>query len=229
VPAGEFMMGSPANEEGRRGNESPQHKVKIARAFAVSRFEVTFDEWDACVARGGCAYQPVDHGWGRGRRPVIEVSWEEAQRYAAWLSKQTGKPYRLLSEAEWEYAARAGSDKAFSWGDKIGEGNANCNGCGSKWDNRETSPVGAFKPNAFGLDDMAGNVWEWVQDCSQDNYTGAPTDGSAWESGGCTLRVLRGGSFDFEPPAVRSAERRTNTADYKDKTMGFRLARTLSP
>ena len=123
--------------------------------------------------------QAGDSSFGRGTRPVINVSWDEAQQYVAWFSKMTGRPYRLLTEAEWEYAARAGSTTAYYWGDEIGKGNANCNGCGSQWDNRETSPVGSFKPNKFGLYDMAGNVYQWVQDCYHDDYDGAPTDGSA--------------------------------------------------
>ena len=164
IPAGEFMMGSPATEEGRYSNEGPQHKVTIAKPFAVSKFDVTFADWDACVSVGGCP-QLGDSSFGRGTRPVINVNWNDAQQYVAWLSKMTGQPYRLLTEAEWEYAARAGATTAYYWGDEIGVGNANCNGCGSQWDGRETAPVGSFKPNAFGLYDMAGNVVQWVQDC----------------------------------------------------------------
>ena len=134
VPAGEFMMGSPATEKGRSTNEGPQHKVMIAKPFAVSKFDVTFADWDACVSVGGCP-QVGDSGFGRGTRPVINVSWDEAQQYVAWFSKMTGRPYRLLTEAEWEYAARAGSTTAYFWGDEIGKGNANCSGCGSQWDN----------------------------------------------------------------------------------------------
>src|SRR5437868_4027030 len=173
VPAGEFALGSPATEKGRRENEGPQHKVKIAKPFAVSKFPVTFADWDACVSVGGCP-QIGDNGYGRGTRPVINVNWNEAQQYVSWLSKMTGRPYRLLTESEWEYAARAGTQTAYFWGEEIGKDNANCNGCGSQWDNRGTSPVGSVKPNAFGLYDMAGNVWQWVQDCYQNNYNGAP-------------------------------------------------------
>ena len=190
VPAGEFMMGSPANEEGRYPNEDLQHRVTIAGPFAVSKFEVTFDEWDACVAYGDCEPRVSDSGFGRGQKPVINVTWDDAQRYAAWLSKMTGKPYRLLSEAEWEYAARAGSNKRYSWGDEIGKGNANCRACGSEWDAKQTAPVGSFAANQFGLYDMHGNVWEWVEDCYHGNYEGAPTDGSAWTAGAnCSKRV----------------------------------------
>ena len=228
VPAGEFIMGSPANEKGRF-LESPQHTVAIARPFAVSKFEVTFDEWDACVAYGDCEPRVSDGGWGRGRRPVINVTWDDAQRYVAWLSRMTGKPYRLLSEAEWEYAARAGSDKPYSWGDEIGKGSANCNVCGSEWDNIQTAPVGSFATNQFGLHDMHGNVWEWVEDCFNSSYEGAPNDGSAWTAGSdCPRRTIRGGSWHYDPEGVRSASRRGVSVSRFDD-LGFRVGRTLSP
>jgi formylglycine-generating enzyme required for sulfatase activity len=228
VPAGEFMMGSPVNEKGRLVNEGPQHRVTIARPFAVSKFEVTFADWDACVSVGGCPHVS-DSGFERGTRPVINVSWDEAQQYGAWFSKMTGRPYRLLTEAEWEYAARAGSTTAYFWGEQIGKGNANCNDCGSQWDSRQASPVGSFKPNAFGLYDMAGNVWQWVQDCNHDNYNGAPTDGSAWTIGDCGRRVVRGGSWGNVPQYLRSASRDWYGATDRDFHIGFRLGRTLTP
>jgi formylglycine-generating enzyme required for sulfatase activity len=144
------------------------------------------------------------------------------------LSFMTGKQYRLLTEAEWEYAARAGSTTTYAWGEEIGKNNANCNGCGSQWDNRETSPVGSFPPNAFGLFDMAGNVWQWVQDCYPDSYNEAPTDGSAWTSDDCFTRVVRGGSWDSYPASVRSASRRRAEADSRTANIGFRIAGSLS-
>ena len=228
VPAGSFAMGSPATEKGRNTNEGPQHSVTIAKPFAVSKFEVTFADWDACVSVGGCP-QVNDSGFGRGTRPVINVSWDDAQRYAAWFSEMTGQTYRLLTEAEWEYATRAGSTTAYFWGDEIGKGNANCSGCGSQWDDRQTSPVESFKPNAFGLHDMAGNVWQWVQDCYHDDYNGAPTDGSAWTSGDCNRRVVRAGSWFFKPQDLRSANRNRNATGARNYHFGFRLGRTLSP
>src|SRR4029077_15432546 len=206
VPAGEFMMGAPAHEKGRYDNESPQHRVAIASPFAVSMFDVMFADWDACVSVRGCP-QIGDSGFGRGTRPVINVSWDEAQQYVAWFSKMTGRPYRLLTEAEWEYAARGGSTTAYFWGDDIGKENANCSGCGSQWDNRQTSPVGSFNPNAFDLYDMAGNVWQWVQDCYHGNYDAAPTDGSAWPIDDCSQHVVRGGSWCYLPQNIRSAGR----------------------
>ncbi len=227
VPAGEFMMGSPANEKDRYDDEGPQHKVTIVKPFAVSRFDVTFADWDACVSVRGCP-QVGHSGFGRGARPVINVSWDEAQQYVAWFSKMTRRPYRLLNEAEWEYAARAGSTTAYFWGDDIGKENANCSGCGSKWDGRETSPVGSFKPNACGLYDMAGNVWQWVQDCYHDDYDGAPTDGSAWTIDACSRRVVRGGSWGDRPQHLRSAVRDGYSTDLRGNRIGFRLGRTLS-
>ena len=228
IPAGSFVMGSPATEKGRYTNEGPQHEVVLAKAFAVSKFDVTFADWDACVSVGGCP-QVSDSGFGRGTRPVINVTWDEAQQYVAWFAKMTGRPYRLLTEAEWEYAARAGSTTAYFWGDDIGKNKANCIGCGSQWDNRGTSPVGSFKPNAFGLYDMAGNVWQWVQDCYVANYNGAPTDGSALSIDDCGFRVVRGGSWSSGPRSLRSATRSGSTTGNRSGNIGFRLGRTLTP
>jgi formylglycine-generating enzyme required for sulfatase activity len=227
LPAGEFMMGSPMNEKGRYANEGPQHRVRIARPFAVSKSEVTFDDWDACFAVGGCT-QVSDSGLGRGTKPVINVSWHDAQQYVEWLSKMTGKPYRLLSEADWEYSARAGSTAAYSWGDEIGEGNANCDGCGSQWDKRQTAPVRSLKPNAFGLHDMHGNVWEWVEDCYKDSYNDAPTDGSPQIAGDCSRRGVRGGSWNNDPIYLRAAYRGPNSTGLRSLVLDFRVARTLS-
>jgi formylglycine-generating enzyme required for sulfatase activity len=226
VPAGSFMMGSPASEKGRDASEEPTHTVTIARPFAVSKWHVTFADWDACAAVGGCP-QIRDNGMGRDSKPVINVNWEEAQQYVTWLSAMTGRSYRLLTEAEWEYAARAGTTTTYYWGDNIGQGNANCKGCGSPWDNRETSPAGSFKPNAFGLYDMHGNAWQWVEDCFHDDYEDAPVDGSAWISGECKTRVIRGGGYINSPSQLRIARRADNPSDNKDHMLGFRIARTL--
>lgn len=227
IPAGEFTMGSPVAEQSRFTDEDPQHLVTIAKPFAVSKYDVTFADWDACVSVGGCL-KAVDSAMGRDIKPVINVSWDDAQQYVAWLSKMTGQPYRLLTEAEWEYAARAGTTTAHYWGDEIGKGNASCDGCGSKWDNRQTSPVGLFKPNAFGLYDMAGNVLQWVQDCYHGDYKEAPTDGSAWTTGDCGNRVVRGGSWDSGPQFLRSASRNGGTTGDRYYSLGFRVGRTLS-
>jgi formylglycine-generating enzyme required for sulfatase activity len=230
VPGGDFTMGSPDSEDGHTGAESPRHRVAIARSFAVSRFEVTFDEWDACIAQGGCAHPPGDQGWGRGRRPVINISWDDIQGYLAWISRKTGKSYRLLSEAEWEYAARAGTDTAYSWGDAVGRGHANCDGCGSQWDNKRTAPVGSFAANGFGLFDMHGNVWEWVQDCPSNSYDEAPQDGTAQTRPNCSYRILRGGAWGSNPRNVRSADRFGYASPHiRSSTYGFRVGRTLAP
>jgi formylglycine-generating enzyme required for sulfatase activity len=231
VPAGSLRMGSPAAEKGRDVDEGPEHRVVFANPIAVSKFQVTFADWDACVSAGGCQKEgrADDAGWGRGPRPVIFVSWDDAQGYVAWLSRMTGKSYRLLSEAEWEYVTRAGSTTAFFWGEEFGKNKANCNGCGGQWDNLQTSPAGSFKPNAFDLHDTVGNVWQWVQDCYHDNYSGAPADGSAWTSGGCSLRVVRGGSWGSNPQDLRSANRGRDPADARDNDVGFRVGRTLLP
>ena len=160
---------------------------------------------------------------------MINVSWEDAVAYAEWLSAQTGERYRLPSEAEWEYAARAGSATKYSWGNEIGHNRANCNACGSQWDGEKTAPVGSFGPNAWGLHDMHGNLWEWVQDCWNDNYQGAPADGSAWTSGDCEIRVLRGGSWINQPGYLRAAFRNWFTTGGGASALGFRVARTLTP
>ena len=230
VPSGSFEMGSPSSEYGRRDNEGPVHRVRIGRSFAVGVYEVTFGEWDACMSGGGCGgYRPSDESWGRGRRPVINVSWEDAKAYVGWLSRKTGEEYRLLSESEWEYVARAGTRTAYWWGDGIGRNRANCEGCGSRWDDEQTAPVGSFSANGFGLYDVHGNVWELVEDCRNGSYAGAPVDGSAWESGECGRRVLRGGSWVDVPRGLRSAYRVGVTSGNRGINGGFRVARTLTP
>jgi formylglycine-generating enzyme required for sulfatase activity len=235
VPAGTFTMGSQPREEGRFDREGPQRQVTIARPFAVGKFEVTFAEWDACVSAGACAANknPSDHGWGRGTRPAINVSWDDiTTEYLPWLSRKTGRTYRLLTEAEWEYAARASSQAKYTWGDEIGTSRANCDGCGSLWDKKQSAPVGSFDTNAFGLHDMHGNVWEWVEDCWHGSYAGAPADGSA-STTSCseTSRVLRGGSWNDSPLGLRSAHRIRIRPAVRifNYGSGFRVGRTLNP
>jgi formylglycine-generating enzyme required for sulfatase activity len=228
IPAGTFTMGSPASEQGRSDWEGPQQTIRIPRSIAVGRFEVTFAEWDACVAGGGCGgHRPSDQGWGRGNRPAIDVSWQDAQAYVSWLNQRVpGGGYRLLTEAEWEYAARAGSTTAYPWGSSIGSGNANGVDSGTQWSGRQTGPVGSFAANAFGLHDMHGNVWEWTQDCSRGDLNGQPSDGSAFTSGSCGSRVLRGGSWGSSPQFLRSANRIGNSPGGRFNYVGFRVART---
>jgi formylglycine-generating enzyme required for sulfatase activity len=233
VPAGKFTMGSPQGELKRTSDEGPQHPVTFAQSFAVGRFELTFDEWDACVTDGGCGgYKPDSQGWGRGRRPVINVSWDDAKAYLAWLTKKTGKSYRLLSEAEREYATRAGTTTPFWWGNSIATSQANYNGTpygsGIKGEYRgRTVAADSFEPNAWGLYQVHGNVYEWTEDCGHDNYQGAPADGSAWTSGDCGSRVIRGGSWDYDAEYLRSASRLAYATDTRDVWLGFRVARTL--
>lgn len=248
VPAGTFAMGSPPTDKNALTTELPQHPVTIAAPFAVSRFELTFDEWDTCFHHGGCIENTIDAGFGRGENPVTYVNWNDAQQYVAWLSRMTGKHYRLLSEAEYEYSTRARTTTEYPWGNELqfkGQTMANCAGCGSQWDGLQTAPVGAFRPkmsgfyefvgtfppNKFGLHDMVGNVFEWVQDCYHPTYQGAPGDGSAWlgSSGDDCKRVVRGGSWNEPPVALGSAFRYGNSADARVNFFGFRVARTLSP
>ena len=231
IPAGSFRMGCVSGVE-CRDNEFAVHDVTILQVFAVSMYEVSFAEWDACAAAGGCdGYRPDDVGWGRGTRPVVNVSWDDSQAYVSWLSSRTRQHYRLLTEAEWEYVARAGSSTAYSWGNEIGSNRANCRAyedegtCGDQWVN--TAPVGSFQANAFGVYDMHGNVWEWVEDCWNGSYAGAPSDGSACRAGDCDRRVLRGNSWYGFPSWLRSADRDRFTAVERSSDGGFRVARTL--
>lgn len=227
IPPGAFTMGSAENEPGRAKNEGPRHQVTIAKAFALSVYDVTFDEWDACVAVGGC--RSVKDSFGRGRRPVTNVTWDDAQGYVAWLSKMSGRSYRLPTEAEWEYAARAGTTTTFYWGDELGKRNANCIKCGTQWDNAKTSPVGSFKPNPFGLYDMTGNAWQWVADCFHNSYKGTLADGSAYTEEECGLRSDRGGSWISQLPNLRIAFRGSYPAGSRNYSLGLRVARTLAP
>ena len=239
VPSGSHMMGSPRLEKDRYDNEGPVHRVTIEEPFAVGVYEVTFEEWEACVSDGGCGgYRPDDRDWGRGNRPVINVSWNHAQAYVGWLLRKTGQRYRLLSESEWEYVARAGTTGPFHFGETISTLQANYD-CYSE-DNtysprhqrkcrKKTTPVGILPANDYGLHDVHGNVAEWVEDCWNEGYAGAPTDGSAWQSGDCSRRAWRGGAWPFEPRDLRSAYRFGNKSRRRSNYMGFRVARTLTP
>jgi formylglycine-generating enzyme required for sulfatase activity len=220
LPAGSFLMGSPETEKARYDNEGPQHKVGITSRFAVSTFEVTWEQWEACSSIGECP-EVWDSRHGRGMKPVINVTWHDAKRYVGWFAKMTGRPYRLLTEAEWEYAARAGTHTAYSWGDEIGKDNANCEGCGSQWVGLGTAPVGSFAANGFGLHDMHGNVWEWVEDCAHQYDSSKPPN--------CNWRVHRGGAWNGSPRDVRSASRMEGAPDDRGRNVGFRVARTLTP
>jgi formylglycine-generating enzyme required for sulfatase activity len=220
VPAGSFSMGSSSQFE------NPIHNVRIGKPFAIAKHEVTFEEWDRCVDEGGCKHRPDDRDWGREKRPVINVTWTDAKEFAAWMSQKTGHTYRLPSEAEWEYAARGGVNTPYWWGRDIGTKQANCRDC--KVDNTlQTLPVGSFKANPFGLHDTAGNAAEWVEDCWNDDYRGAPNNGKAWETGQCRLRVLRGGAFDSQARYLRSQSRFRYDSDVRFSANGFRIVREL--
>ena len=219
LPQGTFEMGSRHGDD----DERPVHPVTIARPIAMGRFEITFAEYDACFAQRGCPSNLRDNGWGRGNQPAINVRWSDAQAYVRWLSAITGKRYRLPSESEWEFAARGGSTAQ----DVYGAGQANCDGCGSAWDNKRPAPVGRFAPNGFGLYDMLGNVWEWTEDCRNDNYRGAPNDGSPWLAGDCSRRSLRGGGWDDSPNQARAAYRNKDPVTDRDSDNGFRVVRDL--
>lgn len=265
LPAGTLRMGSPAQEVGRDGDEGPIRTVPL-RSVAVGKYEITFDEWAACVSRGGCAGnpEPNDHGWGRGRRPVVGISWDHAQEYVRWLSLETGQDYRLLTEPEWEYAARGGTGGRYSNNadesqlctvSNHADRALRVSGFAARWGNelcsdgfdRQTAPVGTFMANLFGLHDMHGNVWEWVQDCWSDSYALEPTPTPV--GGACSPRVIRGGSWASRPESVRSANRYRHTpnispvsdmerlwgsraedgffSSQRDQQIGFRVARAL--
>ena len=228
IPSGRFRMGDIQGKGSK--DEQPVHEVHISRRFGVSRYEITFDQYDE-FAKATSRQLPDNEGFGRGRRPVIRVSWNDAVDYAEWLSQQTGKHYRLPTEAQWEYAARAGTETVYWWGNEMKQGLANCIGCGSRWDSKQTAPVGSLKPNPFGLYDTAGNVSEWVQDCWHENYQGAPPDGSAWEkeyNGNCDGRVFRGGSYGSAYNGkIRSSSREVFRAGARFRALGFRLVREI--
>jgi len=201
------------NEGAKACPECPEMIPIPGHKFAIGKYTVTFKEWDACVAAGACgAYQPSDNGWGRDSRPVINVSWEDAQAYIQWISEKTGKTYRLPTKDEWEIAALAGSTTDYYWGNDVGRNNANCDGCGSQWDNRRTAPVGSFKPNAFGIYDMMGNVWQWTDTCWQGN---------------CEKRMFFGGSWNHRPQDMRVITRNWFNTNKRMRYLGFRLAMTL--
>jgi len=235
VPAGQFTMGSPASEPERMGREE-QVQVSINQPLAVGRFAITFDEWDACVADGGCnGIRPNDQGWGRGNRPVTSVNWHDAKAYVTWLSARTGKNYRLLSESEREFVARAGTTTPFWWGSTISPGQANYNGtyayaAGLKGENRQrTVPVDAFEPNPWGLYQVHGNVWEWTEDCWNDSNSDNLGNGSPRTSGDCGRRVVRGGSWYHIPAWLRAAHRYWYAADIRFPSIGFRVVRASNP
>lgn len=228
VPSGKFTLGSARSEHDRSREEGPQTAVSLPLPFAVGRFEVTFAQWDACVADGGCSHRPDDKGWGRGDRPVINVSWNQVtSRYLPWLSAKTGHSYRLPSEAEWEYSARAGSSTAYWWGTNARGAWANCKGCDRRWGGDRTAPVGSFAANPFGLHDLSGNVFELTADCWNKSHNDAPDDGKARADGTCNRRVIKGGSWYTEAKWIRSAARMSDPIGYSNSNVGLRVVRSI--
>ena len=224
LPGGSFLRGDYQGDGD--DDEQPLTEIRL-RPFAIGRFEVSFDEYDLYCGRAPGCQLPDDQGWGRGNRPVVNVSWLEARAYTNWLAEHTGQPYRLPSDAEWEYAHRAGRSSRYHWGDDVGQARANCEGCGSLWDGDKTAPKGRFEPNAFGLYDTAGNVFEWVADCFTDQFADAPPDGAPVEKPGCGKRVIRGGAWSFPPHEIRSANRWRDFPSRRSDDTGFRIALDL--
>jgi formylglycine-generating enzyme required for sulfatase activity len=239
VLPGTFRMGSPDSEKSRDDDEGPVREVSIERGFAIAKFETSWSEWEACVNDGACA-SPTGHsmpegsGWGKGSRPVINVSWNDVRDYLAWISDKAGRTYRLPTEAEWEFSARAGVEGRYQYGDdpktlcRVGNGAdlaTNFNNRNDCYDRigRETAPGGSFEPNASGLFDMIGNVWEWTEDCWNDNYDGAPLKGEARTAGDCSQGVIRGGSWGSYPHNLRFATRQGLGRDYRGHEVGFRV------
>jgi formylglycine-generating enzyme required for sulfatase activity len=242
IPPGEIEMGGPNWLRHRLLDLvglyfQPRRLVRIETAFAMGRTEVTFAQWDACVSEGGCnAYVPPDEGWGRGAQPVIHVSWEDAQAYARWLSDKTGHAYRLPSEAEWEYAAKAGANTYYAWGrrpshDRANYGGPDCPPCTGVVQGRDiwpfTAPVASFPPNAFGLHDKNGNLYEWVEDCFDFTLAAGTFGAAAYESGDCENRSMRGGAWYSDPRRITSYYRAYNPSDWRDPVIGFRVARDM--
>ena len=213
VPSGTYSMGG-------------VHKVTIAQPIAVGRTEITFAQWDACIADRGCKYRPDDQGWGRGDQPLMNVTWDDTREYLAWLKRRTGRNYRLLTDAEWEYVARAGTTTAYFWGDGDAEicqyaaVDKGGDGCGKG----KPLPAGRLRANAFGLHDTLGSMYEWVEDCWNADAAGVAEDGRARTTGDCGRRVLRGGAWKFLPQNARAAERSSYLSFVRDAIVGFRVA-----
>ncbi len=222
VPGGLYQMGSKQDK-----SEMPVRIMRFKKPFAIGRFETLHSEWQACVDAGGCTHKPDDHKWGKNRMPVMNVSHEMVHGFAAWLSKTTGHKYRLPSEAEWEYAAKAGTNANYWFGDLIGENKVNCRKCGSPWSGIGNAPVGSFDPNPWGLYDMNGNAFEWVEDCWHDTYEGAPKGVEAWVEDKCQFRVIRGGSWYYYSRMSRASNRQKNPGEVKSYWLSFRLIREL--
>jgi formylglycine-generating enzyme required for sulfatase activity len=222
LPGGVFTMGNNASDP----SEKPAHQVGIDAPFAIGRYEVTVQEWNACVAAGGC--QKVETPANTPpNAPMRDVSWDDAQQYAKWLGTVSGKPYRLPTEAEWEFAARGGTTTRYWWGEQMAQGKASCKECGKPWQEDAPATVGSFAANPYGLYDTSGGVWEWVADCWHNNFKGAPADARAWDAPDCRVRVIRGGSWREGAPYMVASTRFKYDAGVRHSQNGFRVARSL--
>ena len=223
LPTGRFSMGSTKGHK----REQPVQNITVAKPLAAARYETTFDEWDTCHLAGGCTKSALDRDWGRGRRPVMNVLYADALEYTAWLSQRTGHTYRLPSEGEWEYAARAGTLTEYWWGDTMKKGKANCRKCGTQWSGLQSAPVGSFKPNPWGLFDVHGNVLEYVQDCWSKNHKNVPLDATPRTTKICQSRVIKSGAWYYLPKVSRSASRARNDTRVFSYFIGFRVFREM--
>jgi len=219
---GSFQMG---DDHGDR-SEKPAHRVRIASPYAIGKYEVTLGQWDACVSDGPCRVI-ADTSALNDNSPALDLSWKDAQTYVRWLSQRTGKKYRLPTEAEWEYAARAGTSSRYWWGEKMEPGKANCQGCGGEWNREAPANVDAYPANPLGLHGMNGGVWEWVADCWHSSYRGAPNDGRAWTEPNCRVNVIRGGSWRNDSLYAHSASRFKYDSNVRYVQNGFRVAKSL--
>lgn len=222
LPAGTFTMGNNASDP----SERPAHQVEIAAPFAIGKFEITVQQWNACVTANGCPRVPQPPNTSPSA-PMRDVSWDDAQQYVKWLSLISSQPYRLPTEAEWEYGARGGTATPYWWGQQMATGKANCKECGQPWSSDRPANAGSFPPNPYGLHDTSGSVWEWVADCWHNNYKDAPSDGSAWDEPNCRVRVIRGGSWREGAPYMVTSTRFRYDASVRQSQNGFRVARSL--
>ncbi|RJG07862.1 hypothetical protein D3870_05555 [Noviherbaspirillum cavernae] len=223
LPGGTFTMGSTTGDP----SEKPPRRVTISTPFAIGKYEVTVEQWNACIEAGECPRNGGNPNSQPKNTPVRDVSWDDAQKYVKWLSKTSGHSYRLPTEAEWEYAARGGTSTQYWWGEQMRKGTANCKDCGEPWQQDSPAPVGSFAPNPFGLYDMNGSVWEWVSDCWHNSYKGAPADARAWDDPNCRIRVIRGGSWREGASYMPSSTRFKYDANVRQSQNGFRVARDM--
>lgn len=222
LPGGTFSMGNNTSDP----SEKPAHQVTIDAPFAIGRYEVSVQQWNACAAAGACQKIAVPVG-ASPNAPMRDVSWDDAQQYVKWLGAISGKPYRLPTEAEWEFAARGGTTTRYWWGEQMAQGKANCKECGKPWTEDAPANVGSFAANPYGLYDTSGGVWEWVADCWHNNYKGAPANARAWDEPDCRVRVIRGGSWREGASYMVTSTRFKYDASVRHSQNGFRVARSL--